>query len=122
MIPLCLRACAEGNPHLCTFRHLDFGVGTENLFPHPLHSLFSDEDDEHLIDYLAHRIPVKEHGGRSGQKVYKELLDHVRGITTTLDLRLYAILRRGYIRGQSATLGPVGWSDTKREPWTLTSG
>ncbi|TDL18896.1 hypothetical protein BD410DRAFT_792678 [Rickenella mellea] len=37
---------------------------------------FTAEDDENLCRYLAHRIPDKESGGRTGNKVYQQLVEH----------------------------------------------
>ena len=34
---------------------------------------FSLEDDENLVQFLAHRIPYKDSGGRLGNGVYKDL-------------------------------------------------
>lgn len=39
---------------------------------------FSPEDDERLIRHLASRIPKEFKGGRSGNRIYKELVALVR--------------------------------------------
>src|ERR1700742_4310658 len=36
--------------------------------------MYTEEDDNHLVNYLAHRIPLKTHGGRFGHKIYKDLV------------------------------------------------
>jgi hypothetical protein len=40
--------------------------------------LFTEEDDDHLICHIAARIPKEFKGGRSGQRIYKELASLVR--------------------------------------------
>ncbi|TCD70570.1 hypothetical protein EIP91_002600 [Steccherinum ochraceum] len=35
---------------------------------------FSSEDDNHLVEYLAHVLPDREQGGRSGNSVYQRLV------------------------------------------------
>ena len=42
---------------------------------------YTKEDDLHLMEYIARRIPCKSMGGRLGNKIYKELLERVREAT-----------------------------------------
>jgi hypothetical protein len=39
---------------------------------------FSDEDEEHLCSWIAQKIPYKETGGRTGNRLYQQLCDLVR--------------------------------------------
>ncbi len=36
---------------------------------------FSPQDDFHLAQYLALKVPIKERGGRSGNKLYKDVVE-----------------------------------------------
>jgi hypothetical protein len=38
---------------------------------------FTGEDDAHLAHYLAVLIPVKDDGGRTGQAIYRALMENV---------------------------------------------
>ncbi|KDQ18701.1 hypothetical protein BOTBODRAFT_518886 [Botryobasidium botryosum FD-172 SS1] len=38
-------------------------------------AVYTVEEDDHLVEYIAKRIPQKAAGGRSGQNLYKELVD-----------------------------------------------
>lgn len=42
---------------------------------------FSVDDDDHLIAYIALKVPTKDDGGRIGNKIYEDLdmfSEHVR--------------------------------------------
>jgi hypothetical protein len=39
---------------------------------------FTDEDEEHLCNWIAAKIPYKETGGRTGNRLYQQLCDLVR--------------------------------------------
>jgi hypothetical protein len=44
-----------------------------HLFIRLFYRSYTEEDDNHLVRYLARRIPDKSHGGRYGHKIYKDL-------------------------------------------------
>ena len=39
---------------------------------------FTEEDEEHLCSWIAAKIPYKETGGRTGNRLYQQLCDMVR--------------------------------------------
>ncbi len=39
---------------------------------------FNEEDEEHLCNWIAAKIPYKETGGRTGNRLYQQLCDMVR--------------------------------------------
>lgn len=39
---------------------------------------YTAQDDRHLAQYIAKRIPDKDEGGRQGNNLYQELVAHVR--------------------------------------------
>ena len=39
---------------------------------------FTEEDEEHLCNWIAAKIPYKETGGRTGNRLYQQLCDMVR--------------------------------------------
>lgn len=83
---------------------------------------FTGEDERHLVDYIATKIPAKEAGGRFSVNFYQELIDSVSRYTS---LRLYEELMRRSSRlkqtlkaqaGPLATPQKAGKSTTRRTP------
>lgn len=46
---------------------------------------FTNADEEHLCEWIAAKIPYKETGGRTGNRIYQQLCDMVRNLTRTED-------------------------------------
>jgi len=52
---------------------------------------FTEEDEEHLCNWIAAKIPYKETGGRTGNRLYQQLCDMVRHLANLL--QVFVILR-----------------------------
>ena len=94
------------------------------LHRHNARTPFSLEDDEHLVQFLAHRIPYKSSGGRLGNGVYKDLCDE-RRVLTSMTLEEHALtinqFRLLVIRGQSTIRGSLGATGIPRTNCSLTN-
>lgn len=83
---------------------------------------FSDEDEENLCNWIASKIPYKETGGRTGNRLYQQLCDLVR-ITAIMYLFSNLIIHRAPIpsmHGLLATPGSHGGKGIKRMRPALT--
>lgn len=44
---------------------------------------FTEEDEEHLSEWIAQKIPYKETGGRTGNRLYQQLCEQVSSWPST---------------------------------------
>lgn len=56
------------------FEHLKSGTATDDC---NRRTQFTDQDENNLCDWIATKIPYKETGGRTGNRLYQQLCDLV---------------------------------------------
>lgn len=56
------------------FAHLNLGTATDDCYRR---TQFTDQDENNLCDWIATKIPYKETGGRTGNRLYQQLCDLV---------------------------------------------
>ncbi|KAG5644746.1 hypothetical protein DXG03_007875 [Asterophora parasitica] len=84
------------DPHTEIFAHLvkTYQGVPDKFIESYLRTQFTDEDEEHLCDWIAAKIPYKETGGRTGNRLYQQLCELVRGNICSINARFYAEFRQ----------------------------